>query len=186
MSRTGIVLLLGLMVIGFANQRCSSLQFYESSSTVNRTPQPTSTSTTPRPRSSYGLEKGEKLRQEVVAYAKQHVGVNYKYGGATPSGFDCSGFTSHVLGEFNISINRSSRDQAKQGRSVSLKQAKAGDLIFFSRSGRIFHVAMVASNRDGNVEIIHSTSSRGVVIDKLNQSKYWFPKIHSIKDVSSI
>ncbi|MEM1327185.1 MAG: C40 family peptidase [Bacteroidota bacterium] len=186
MSRTGIILLLGLTIIGFSNQRCSSLQFYESPSTATRTPEAKSTSTKPRTTSNYGLEKGEKLRREVIAYAKQHIGVNYKYGGTTPNGFDCSGFTSHVLSEFNIRVSRSSRDQSKQGKSVQLKKAKPGDLIFFSRSGRIFHVAMVAANKNGDIQIIHSTSSRGVVVDHLNTSKYWFPKIHSIKDVSSI
>lgn len=182
MSKTGIALLLSLTVIGFINQQCSSLQFYESNSTVRRSSETDSS----RSKASYGISKDEKLRQEIVEYAKQYLGASYKYGGAAPSGFDCSGFTSHVLGEFNIALNRSSRAQAKQGKSIKLKDARPGDLIFFSRSGRIFHVAMVASNRGGNIKMIHSTSSRGVVLDDLNKSNYWFPKVNSVRDMSQL
>lgn len=181
MSKTGIGLLLSLMAIGFINQQCSSLAFYESGSAIER-----STKAPTRTKASYGIAKDEKLRQEIVEYAKQYLGASYKYGGTSPDGFDCSGLTSHVLGEFDIPINRSSRDQAKQGKSIKLKEAKPGDLIFFSQSGRIFHVAMVASNHGGNVKMIHSTSSRGVVLDNLNQSKYWFPKINSVRDMSQV
>ena len=133
-----------------------------------------------------GLDKGERLRTEIVSYAKQHLGTNYVYGGSTPKGFDCSGFTSHVMSEFNIDLHRTSRDQAKQGEKIKLKQAKAGDLIFFSKGGRVFHVAIVASNKNGQIHIVHSTSSRGVVVDNLTNSSYWFPKIHAVKDVSKV
>ncbi|MEM0992804.1 MAG: C40 family peptidase [Bacteroidota bacterium] len=191
MSKTGIVLLFGLCTIALLNQRCSNLRFYSSTST---TPSPTRTTSTSPSKSDnrkptkadYGLEKGERLRTEIVSYAKQHLGVNYKYGGNTPRGFDCSGFTSHVMGEFNIQLNRSSRDQAKQGKKIRLKDAKAGDLVFFSKGGRVFHVAIIASNKNGQVKIVHSTSSRGVVLDNLTNSSYWFPKIHTVKDVSGI
>jgi len=184
MSRTGILLLFFLIGISWLNQRCSNLKFYNSTTTTSTSK---STETKPkRTKPSYGIDKDEKLRTEIIAYAKQHLGVNYKYGGTTPKGFDCSGFTSHVMSEFNILINRTSKDQASQGKKIPLKNAKPGDLIFFSKGGRIFHVSIVALNKNGQLHVIHSTSSRGVVIDNITNSKYWYPKIHSVRNISQV
>ncbi|MEM8523688.1 MAG: C40 family peptidase [Bacteroidota bacterium] len=184
MSRTGILLLFFLICLSLLNQRCSSLKFYSSTPTT-----PTSKKEEAQPKRtkpSYNIDRDEKLRTEIIAYAKQHIGVSYKYGGTTPKGFDCSGFTSHVMSEFNIPLNRTSKDQAAQGRKIVVRNAKPGDLIFFSKSGRIFHVSIVASNKNGQLMVIHSTSSRGVVIDNITNSKYWYPKIHSVRDISQI
>ncbi len=126
------------------------------------------------------------LRTEVTAYAQQHQGVRYTPAGKTPaSGFDCSGFTSYVMQRFGIRLSASARDQATQGRPQMLEKAKPGDLVFFRRSPSepIFHVAMVLSNNHKGLFIIHSTTSRGVVVDNLLQSTYWKPKIDSVRDV---
>ncbi|MEN0049039.1 MAG: C40 family peptidase [Bacteroidota bacterium] len=189
MSRTGILLLVFLISISWLNQRCSNLKFYGSTPNTS-TPKSTDTKSTEneseRTQPSYGIDKDEKLRTEIISYAKQHLGTNYKYGGTTVKGFDCSGFTSHVMGEFNIPLNRTSKDQAAQGKKVAVKNAKPGDLIFFSKGGRIFHVSIVASNKNGQLQVIHSTSSRGVVVDNITNSKYWSSKIHSVRDISQV
>mgnify|MGYP002140704185 CR=1 FL=1 len=126
------------------------------------------------------------VRQQVISYAKQYLGTNYKYAGRSPKGFDCSGFTHYVMDHFNVDVSPSSRDQAGQGRKIELSKVRPGDLIFFRRpkSRYIFHVAMVYSNDKKGVHIIHSTS-RGVVIDNLNESKYWKPKAYIARDVVS-
>jgi len=183
MSKTGFLLLSFLISISLLNQRCSNLQFYSSTPT---TPTNKENTKPKRDKDSYGIEKDEKLRTEIIAYAKQHIGISYKYGGTTTKGFDCSGFTSHVMSEFSIPLNRTSRDQAAQGKKISVKNAKPGDLIFFSKGGRIFHVSIVESNKNGQLKVIHSTSSRGVVIDNITNSTYWQPKIHSVRDISRI
>lgn len=184
MSRTGILLLVFLIGISWLNQRCSNLKFYSSTPTTSS---PKSDETkSKRTKPSYGIDEAERLRTEMIAYAKQHLGTNYKYGGTTVKGFDCSGFTSHVMSEFNIPLHRTSRDQASQGKKIAVKNAKPGDLIFFSQGGRIFHVSIVASNKNGQLQVIHSTSSRGVVIDNITNSKYWSSKIHSVRDISQI
>lgn len=101
----------------------------------------------------------------VIAYAKQFLGCNYVYGGTTPSGFDCSGFTQYVFKNFGISLNRSSRDQYSNGVSVSRSNLQAGDLLFFSNYGStINHVGIYI----GNNQFIHASSpSTGVLIDDL-------------------
>ena len=90
------------------------------------------------------------------------------------------------MDKFDIDLSPSSTEQATQGTAIDIKDVKPGDLVFFKRKkgGRISHVAMVFSNEDGKLEIIHSTS-RGVVIDELMTSKYWRPKISHFKDVVS-
>lgn len=129
------------------------------------------------------------LRNDIVAYAQKFKGTTYKDAGKTPkSGFDCSGFTGYVMRNFDIQLGASSRDQATQGRNVPLKEANPGDLIVFRRSATtpVFHVAMVVSNDRDGIYIIHSTNTRGVVVDNLLQNSYWEPKIYQVRDVLSM
>lgn len=147
-----------------------------------KTPSPTRPSNTKLPAS-----KEMALRQDIVTYAQKYKGTRYQSGGKSPkTGFDCSGFTSYVLDYFDIDISASSQAQAKQGVSRTPDKAKPGDLIFFRRpeEERIFHVALVVSNDKKSLKVIHSTS-RGVVIDDILNSKYWEPKIESARDVIS-
>jgi len=126
------------------------------------------------------------LRIDVVDYAKKYLGSPYRYAGRSAGGFDCSGFTHFVMKNFKIDLSACSRTQSAQGKKITLQETKAGDLIFFRRSSRsrISHVAMVVSNDSSGLYIIHSTS-RGVVIDNLMESKYWRPKIYMARDVAS-
>ncbi|MFK7797719.1 MAG: C40 family peptidase [Aureispira sp.] len=127
------------------------------------------------------------IRGNILQEAKKYLGLKYIWGGTTPRGFDCSGFTSYVLAQKGVGIARSSRYQAKQGKAVELTEAKTGDLIFFSKygkGGRVTHVALVVDNKEDGVYIIHSTR-RGIVVDNLSKSNYWKPKILYAKDVIS-
>lgn len=131
-------------------------------------------------------DKEEALRQDIVSFAKKYTGKNYLAAGKSPStGFDCSGFTSYVMGNFNIKLSPSAREQVKQGVQKSVQNAQPGDLVFFRRQSGdpIFHVAMVVSNNGKSLNVIHSTTSRGVVIDDILASTYWKPKIDSVREV---
>lgn len=66
----------------------------------------------------------------VIAIASRYVGVPYVYGGSTPSGFDCSGFTSYVYRQLGVSLSHSSSAQRGAGTVVSRAAAKPGDLIW--------------------------------------------------------
>ena len=66
----------------------------------------------------------------VLSIARRYIGVPYVYGGATPAGFDCSGFTMYVFAQVGISLPRTSSAQRYAGRVVSAAEARPGDLIW--------------------------------------------------------
>lgn len=125
------------------------------------------------------------LRRNVVTYGQKFVGTDYQYAGTNPNtGFDCSGFTSYVMKEFNIRVSPASSKQATEGRSVPLERAQPGDLIFFGESAsRIQHVALLVKRSSDGLTCVHSTTSRGVIVENVTKSNYWKPKILFARDV---
>jgi len=128
--------------------------------------------------------KNNRIRKDVAQHAQRFIGSPYKYAGTTPKGFDCSGFTSYVLKEY-VNIPRSSIAQAETGAKIELTSVKPGDLIFFSKTGkgRISHVALVVDNTKEGIQVVHSTTSRGVIVENISTSRYWKPKIKYARDV---
>ena len=66
----------------------------------------------------------------ILAIAARYAGTMYRYGGTTPAGFDCSGFTQYVYRQAGISIPRSSGAQAAAGRRIPRSEARPGDLVW--------------------------------------------------------
>ncbi|CAH8288479.1 cell wall-associated NlpC family hydrolase [Mariniflexile fucanivorans] len=111
----------------------------------------------------------------IIDYAKQFNGVRYKFGGATRDGMDCSGLVFESFRAFDVILPRISRDMAKQGEKVTLKNTQEGDLLFFKTMNRrndISHVGLVVTSENGDIEFIHSTTSAGVIVSKLSEN-YW-------------
>ncbi len=105
-------------------------------------------------------------RTAIVAYAKQFLGNPYVYGGTSlTNGADCSGFTQSVFAHFGITTGRSSRDQAANGKQISLSAIQPGDLLFYASGSYINHVAIYI----GDGKIIHSSNpTTGITITKYN------------------
>lgn len=107
--------------------------------------------------------------QELTSTAKQYIGVPYVWGGTTTRGFDCSGFTQRVFADLGYQLDRTTKAQYAQGKSVTKNNLQVGDLVFFNTSGRgISHVGIYK----GNNQFIHASSSRGVVVSSLDE-RYW-------------
>lgn len=107
--------------------------------------------------------------QEIIEYGKQFMGVKYVFGGASPSGFDCSGFTMYVYNKFGISLPHSAKAQAGIGVAVSKSELIPGDLVFFETyKPGISHVGIYI----GNGNFLEASSSRGIAITKLSSSYY--------------
>lgn len=88
----------------------------------------------------------------LVEQAAKYIGVKYVYGGSSPSGFDCSGLVQYCCRQLGVSVNRTASSQYSNGVYVSRDNLKPGDLVFFSRGGRISHVVIYA----GNGMVIHA------------------------------
>ena len=163
-------------IVCFSLARCAALQ-----------KQPQSTSTTTTPKSGKNTDKETRLRSDIANYAHQQIGTRYVYAGKNPKGFDCSGFVFFVMNKYGISVPGPSRSQEKYGKPVSPSSAQTGDLIFFRRdkNGEVFHVAIVYANDKNGLQVIHSTSSRGVVLDNISNNTYWKPKISTGRNVIS-
>lgn len=117
----------------------------------------------PRPPAS------RQLAEELVAYALQFKGYPYIYGGQSPSGFDCSGFVWYNYKMFGITLNRTADKQYYNGTPVSKADLLPGDLVFFARSGGIYHVGIYVGD---NVMLHAANSSTGVVMSDLSSSYY--------------
>ena len=102
---------------------------------------------------------------QIVAVAQRYIGVPYVYGGASPSGFDCSGLVQYVFNQVGISIPRVAVDQSKGGQAVSRDNLQPGDLVFFGSP--VSHVGIYIGNgqfinapKTGDVVKISSLSTR--------------------------
>lgn len=108
---------------------------------------------------------------KVVSMAMPFLGTRYRSGGASPNGFDCSGFTMYLYAKLGYSLPHSATAQYKNcGYAVAKSDLQPGDLVFFSDSSHaIGHVGIYI----GNGQIIHARYSVGkITIDSLSASYY--------------
>lgn len=101
-------------------------------------------------------------RDTLVAEIHRFKGTPYAYGGSTPAGADCSGFTMTVFRSFGVNLPHGAYSQSKMGKPVSRTSLKMGDLVFFrtGKSKRINHVGIYLW--DG--KMAHASSTHGVVV----------------------
>lgn len=115
---------------------------------------------------------------DLVSYAKKFIGTRYVYGGKSPKGFDCSGFTSYIFRQFGLELGASSSEQYSKGENVSRDEISAGDLLFFkgrnSRNSRVGHVAIAIDNdlATGEITFIHAAIGGGIRIDRISAPYY--------------
>ena len=124
------------------------------------------------------LTNSASSNSDIVDTAKQHLGTRYVYGGASPSGFDCSGFTMYVYSQHGYSLPHSASSQWQSGmgtRVYSISELQPGDLVFFNDPSR--NAGKACSHAGiyiGDGKHIHSSSSRsgGVIISDLTSGYY--------------
>jgi cell wall-associated NlpC family hydrolase len=124
----------------------------------------------PTPLSSPDTPADASNLSPIVETALGLQGTRYRYGGADPGGFDCSGFTQYVFGRHAIWLPREVRDQFSSGEPVRSADLRPGDLLFFSTTAPgPTHVA-IALGRD---DFVHAPNSTGVVRIERLTSTYW-------------
>lgn len=122
-------------------------------------------------------KKRKKANKAVIATSKKYIGTPYKWGGTTRAGMDCSGLLYTSYNANGLNIPRSSKDQAKFGKRVSIKHLKSGDWVFFAtgkKKRKITHVGLVTqvNKKKEDVKFIHASTSLGVMESQLFSS-YW-------------
>lgn len=118
------------------------------------------------------------FRDEIIITAKKQLGTPYVWAGSSPGGFDCSGFTSYVMKQNGKSLPRRAVDQYESSKKVKAKNVQKGDLVFFDNGSGISHVGIVISEKGEPLTMIHSASSKGIVITDVTKSDYWTKRLY--------
>lgn len=110
------------------------------------------------------------FESNLINQSKQYIGVPYKWGGSSPSGFDCSGFVGYVYNKAGVSLPRTAAGMFSSSSLDKVTAKQPGDLVFFRTMNKssVTHVGMYV----GDNQFIHASSSKGVMISSLGTS-YW-------------
>ena len=117
---------------------------------------------------------------QAAAYAQTMVGKPYKYGGASPSGFDCSGLVLYSYKQAGVALPHGTDKQRSMSRAVKIAELKRGDLLFFNQEGKKFgHVGIYV----GGGKFVHAPSSgKSVRSDRLD-SPYWKKHLSEVRRI---
>jgi cell wall-associated NlpC family hydrolase len=110
----------------------------------------------------------------LIETASKNLGTRYRRGGTSFNGFDCSGLMFTTFKEIDLTLPRSSSQQAQIGDKIQKSQAQKGDLIFFATNGRgsINHVGMITEIIGDEIKFIHSSVHLGVIISSIKEAYY--------------
>ncbi len=120
--------------------------------------------------------KTHRQAEKLVETATENLEAQYKYGGTTAAGFDCSGLVYHIFQLQNITLPRNSYLQSLVGNVLdpNRDEIQKGDLIFFKTNNKsqINHVGIVIEATDNEIKFIHSSTSKGVIISSTKEPYY--------------
>ena len=122
---------------------------------------------------SYSMES-HAIKTNVVNEACEHLGARYVYGGASPSGFDCSGFTFYIYKQFGYSLPHSATSQLDYGVSVERDALQMGDLVFFRDPSITTKAASHVGIYIGGGQFVHASSSRTGYVKVSSLSESYF------------
>ena len=127
--------------------------------------------------------------QYLIDTASEKLGTRYRSGGTTYSGFDCSGLMFNTFKQIDLTLPRSSNQQAKIGTKIQKSQAQKGDLIFFATNGSrsINHVGMITEIIGDEIKFIHSSVQLGVIVSSIKEAYYSkrFKQINRVLGIKS-
>lgn len=131
------------------------------------------------------MERARITASELVVRALQFIGVNYRYGGKDPvTGFDCSGFVSHVFQEAaGVTLPHNAYRMAMMGQTIRTSDLQPGDLVFYKTMRRAFsHVGIYL----GDNKFIHAPSTgKTVEVSDMNDA-YWAKRFEGARRVAEL
>lgn len=122
-------------------------------------------------RSQIMFSKRHLTMSDMVKFSQNFLGTKYLYGGTTSFGYDCSGFIQMLYRQMGITLPRNSNQQAVDSRFIEVKEAAAGDLIFFRNAkGKVVHVGMMINQE----EFIHAFTKQEawICISSLSDERF--------------
>jgi len=157
LSLAGVIFVAGLSVSSLAQ--------------AAKDPVAAESATPPASRSSF-VDRAAATAQDAIDQAMDLLGIRYRRGGTSPeTGFDCSGFVSHVFREgVGLILPRTSREMSQAGEEVRTEELRPGDLVFFNTMRHAFsHVGIYL----GNHQFVHSPRAGGRVRIEDMREAYW-------------
>lgn len=122
------------------------------------------------------------LRERAARHATALIGVPYRYGGATPEGFDCSGLVHYAFAKAGRIVPRDSLSQKTYGARLDRADALLpGDLLFFRRGKRAMHVALYI----GDGRFVHAPSRGGAVRVDPFDAPHWKARFIEARRIGS-
>jgi cell wall-associated NlpC family hydrolase len=122
-----------------------------------------------RPQAEKGGARSQGVGDRAAAIAIEQVGVPYRYGGTTTSGFDCSGLVQYSYRHAGKNVPRTTGQLWSSTISIGRDEIQAGDLLFFSIEGKMSHVGLYV----GKQQFVHAPSSgRTVTLASLTSPYY--------------
>ncbi|MBE0640602.1 MAG: C40 family peptidase [Bacteroidales bacterium] len=113
----------------------------------------------------------------LIDFGRTLLGKPYRYRGAAPWPMDCSGYMNHIFRNFGYSLPRSSREIASVLPEVPRNEVRKGDLLFFrgrnSGNPTVGHVGLVIDVKPEGIIMLHSSTSRGIIIENINSVDYY-------------
>lgn len=114
------------------------------------------------PQKNYNSAPKITLQDDLIKELEQWIGTKYRFGGMDRTGVDCSALVQNVYGTLGMALPRTADDQFEHARIIDVPEP--GDLVFFAKQNRITHVGIFV----GNNQIIHASTSKGVIKQDLN------------------
>lgn len=126
---------------------------------------------------------GSQGRDSLVTLAQSQVGARYRWGASVPGkAFDCSGLVQWLMANFDVTLPRTSREQARTGLEIPKdpEQLVPGDLLFFGRGKTVNHVGVYI----GDGKFVHAANRRvGVVVSSLptgTKARTWWKGVRRL------
>ena len=113
-----------------------------------------------------------------AALAAKMVGNPYKYGGASPSGFDCSGLVQYSFKHAGVALPHNTLQQRSASRLINVAELRRGDLLFFNQEGKRYgHVGIYL----GDGRFVHAPSSGKSVRSDALSNPYWKKHLSEVR-----